>query len=356
MSHHFFTLKLEKSRNFLFVFLALTIFAFNFTFKTNLKAVDSDIVISSQNLTNKHNEIRRDYGLEPLKTSTVLSESATNKANAMLSSDCWSHYCPEGKSPWEFFDEAGYVYEFAGENLAEGFYNANLLMETWMNSETHRENILNSNYDEIGIGITSGNFQGNPANIIVAVHFGKRESVSNEPQITVTNPAEDEVIEGSDLLVEGNFYLLDDIRVNINDKISEQGEISGSSFRVTFNGVESGEYEVIASGADGFGNEVKSAGVNIQVENIPVSSPMVASAADQSGGVMITQISPDVKNAVNIAFIILISIIFLVDFVVLSRTTVLKEKRSFSHYHFILLLITGLAVSIGSFGGHVVSS
>lgn len=347
--------QMHKSRNFIFLFLALIIFVFNFSFKTNLSAVDSSVVISTQNLVKKHNEIRVRYGLPEMKFSSVLSTSATNKANAMLVNNCWAHYCPEGKSPWAFFDEAGYVYEFAGENLAEGFYNINLLMETWMNSKTHKDNILNPNYDEMGVGIVSGSFQGNASNIIVAVHFGKRAVDINEPYLNITSPQNDEIIQGDDLTVEGNYYLVNNIKVNLDENISTVGKVSGSTFSATFKDVEEGSYAISASGVDKYGNKVISNEVNVEFEEEEVvSQPQVLPVSDVStSGGALTSISPEVKNAVNIGFLVFIAIIFLIDFIVLSRTKMLKERKSFPHFHFILFMITALAVSIGSFSGNI---
>jgi uncharacterized protein YkwD len=346
---------MDKSRNLIFLSLALVIFIFNFSFKTNLNAVDSSIVISAQNLVKKHNEIRERNGLADLKLSSVLSNSATNKVNAMLANNCWAHYCPEGKSPWAFFDEAGYVYEFAGENLAEGFYNVNLLMETWMNSKTHKDNILNSNYDEMGVGIVSGNFQGNNSNIIVAVHFGKRSVVVNEPYINITSPKANEVINESSVRVEGNYYLVNNIIVNLDENLEKIGQVSGSTFSATFEDLEEGAYSVTASGTDRYGNKVNANNIDFSVEEVVVSQPLVTPSTDalSSGGGGLATISPEAKNAVNIGFLVFIAIIFLIDFIILSRTKMLKEKKSFPHFHFILFVITALALSIGSFGGNI---
>jgi len=121
-----------------------------------------------------HNQKRIANGLSPLSVNTLLNKSAQTKVDAMLESNCWSHYCPEGKSPWDFFDAVGYDYVYAGENLAQGFFDIESLMQAWMNSPTHKENILKPEFDEIGVGIASGNFQGVKDNIIIAVHFGSR--------------------------------------------------------------------------------------------------------------------------------------------------------------------------------------
>ncbi len=128
--------------------------------------------LNTQNLLDVHNQERTKYGLAPLKISQSLNTSAQRKALEMLRTDCWSHYCPDGRSPWEFFKDAGYEYLLAGENLAEGFFNTEDVIVAWMNSRTHRDNILRPDYEEVGFGIVKGYFQGRESNVIIAVHFG----------------------------------------------------------------------------------------------------------------------------------------------------------------------------------------
>lgn len=156
------------------VLVGLALFLFNIsTPDAQVSAETSqESEITIDNLLEGHNKVRVSYGLAPLKISQSLNTSAQRKALEMLETDCWSHYCPEGRSPWEFFKEAGYDYLLAGENLAEGFYNTEDVVVAWMNSRTHRENILKADYEEVGFGIVQGYFQGREDNVIIAVHFG----------------------------------------------------------------------------------------------------------------------------------------------------------------------------------------
>jgi len=78
----------------------------------------------------------------------------------MAEHEYFSHYSPEGVSPWCWFDEAGYVYAHAGENLAIHFTDSTEVVEAWMDSPTHRENIVDPKYTEIGVGTARGEFDG----------------------------------------------------------------------------------------------------------------------------------------------------------------------------------------------------
>jgi uncharacterized protein YkwD len=89
------------------------------------------------------------------------------KGRDMIDKDYWAHVAPDGTQPWKFFSQFGYKYRFAGENLARDFSNANDAVNAWMNSPTHKDNILNPKYKEIGIGITEGDLAGSDTTIIV---------------------------------------------------------------------------------------------------------------------------------------------------------------------------------------------
>ncbi len=96
----------------------------------------------------------------PLRRNPILDEAAQRKAEHMVSEGYFSHFSPEGVSPWHWFDEVGYVYAYAGENLAVHFTDTSAVVDAWMNSPTHRANIVNGNYTEIGVGTARGVFEG----------------------------------------------------------------------------------------------------------------------------------------------------------------------------------------------------
>ena len=199
------------------IVFALFVFAFNFLFGRVLNT-PVEAAININNVVTLHNQERVTRGLEPLKINTLLNNSAQAKANAMLAADCWDHYCPNGKSPWAFFDEAGYSYIYAGENLAEGFSNDSALMQAWMNSKTHRDNILKPEFREIGIGITQGYFQGRANNTIVTVHFGTR-STQNAQEIIKPQPTVKPVVPGKPIItspLEG--AIINNSRIDINGR------------------------------------------------------------------------------------------------------------------------------------------
>ncbi len=120
------------------------------------------------------NQQRASNGLGALTLNSKLNSSAQAKANDMVAVDYWSHNTPSGQEPWVFFDAAGYDYQKAGENLAYGFGTSSETIVGWMNSPSHRANILDTSYTEVGFGFTNGpNFVGTGEETIVVAHYAK---------------------------------------------------------------------------------------------------------------------------------------------------------------------------------------
>lgn len=113
------------------------------------------------------NERRTQAGLLPLSLNSTLSQAAQAKGADMLNKGYWAHVAPDGTQPWAFFTNFGYKYKYAGENLARDFSSASSAVEAWMNSPSHKENLLSSKYKEIGIGVVEGNLAGIDTTIIV---------------------------------------------------------------------------------------------------------------------------------------------------------------------------------------------
>lgn len=110
---------------------------------------------------------RNNNGLGSLSDNSTLDSATIAKCNDMLAKGYWAHFAPDGTSPWSFFLKFGYKYQYAGENLARDFNDAQSAVNAWMNSPTHRENILNPHYVDTGVGVCEGSLAGIDATIIV---------------------------------------------------------------------------------------------------------------------------------------------------------------------------------------------
>lgn len=99
------------------------------------------------------NEARVKAGLKPLAESDALDVSAQAKLNHLLANQYWSHVAPDGTSPWDFLDRSGYRHIIAGENLAKDYATPDGVVEGWLGSPSHRENLLAPGYTEMGISV-----------------------------------------------------------------------------------------------------------------------------------------------------------------------------------------------------------
>ncbi len=107
-----------------------------------------------------------------LVVNDALARAAQNKANDMVKRNYWAHATPDGQTPWSFISASGYAYQYAGENLAYGFVSSDDAVSGWMNSQEHRQNLLDKKYTEAGFGIAeSEDYLGHgPETVIVALY------------------------------------------------------------------------------------------------------------------------------------------------------------------------------------------
>ncbi len=142
--------------------------------KSNPSVLGISYSISESDLINLVNQQRTSNGLSALSENAALDDAARRKATDMFSKNYWAHFAPDGStSPWGFIKAAGYSYTFAGENLAKGFSDPSAVVTAWMNSPTHRENILSDKYREVGFAIVPGTLQGEETVLVVQM-FGSR--------------------------------------------------------------------------------------------------------------------------------------------------------------------------------------
>ena len=123
--------------------------------------------ITVDDLLQDTNLKREANGLAPLKLNAELSDAAKHKADDMFAKNYWAHVSPDGTTPWVFIKSAGYEYMYAGENLARGFDSSQAVVNAWMASPTHRENLLSPHYTDIGFAIEAGTLTGTETTLVV---------------------------------------------------------------------------------------------------------------------------------------------------------------------------------------------
>jgi uncharacterized protein YkwD len=104
------------------------------------------------------NNTRNSCGLQPLSLNPSLNRIAKSRCDDMIARDYFSHVSPEGKDIKSFVDESGIMYKITGENLQycspPSIAGPELFFNSWMESETHRANILDPGYTQIGIALS----------------------------------------------------------------------------------------------------------------------------------------------------------------------------------------------------------
>ncbi len=123
-------------------------------------------------LTNKE---RQSAGLNTLKENQLLDQAAAAKAADMFARNYWAHNAPDGTEPWSFILNSGYSYLHAGENLARDFRDPQSVVTAWVNSPSHKANLISPKYQDIGVAVADGRLNGVETTLVVQM-FGTTQS------------------------------------------------------------------------------------------------------------------------------------------------------------------------------------
>lgn len=175
-NHHPYLIRHEALFAAAFVILAVQFFSFDGISSANVLGYATDI--NRATIISLTNQERVSRGIAPLRENSLLNQSASAKADHMFTYNYWAHFAPDGTSPWYFYSQVGYKYAWAGENLARDFSTSAGVVAGWMASTAgHRENMLNPNFDEIGIGVQNGTLEGEQTTLVVE-HLGKAQGAA----------------------------------------------------------------------------------------------------------------------------------------------------------------------------------
>jgi uncharacterized protein YkwD len=144
--------------------------------------------ISVQKIIDLTNIDRAENGLPVLAENDKLEKAAEDKADDMVLNDYFSHNSPGGLTPWHWMEQEKYDYNYAGENLAMDFTTAEKMNEAWLASPTHRANILNEKYKDIGIAVKEGVINGHSTIDVVQMFGSGDRSEDQNNQSQADNP------------------------------------------------------------------------------------------------------------------------------------------------------------------------
>jgi len=168
-AHHHVGHSLFLLGSFLLI-LVVTLLSPASTYKTDAFGVSDLITLS--------NESRIQLNKRPLAANSQLMNAAQMKAEDMAKGQYFAHTAPDGTVAWDYFKKVSYSYEAAGENLAITNQNAQSVIDGWLNSPAHRDNLLADGYTDFGIGMAFfGNYDNHADTYVIVALYGRVAAV-----------------------------------------------------------------------------------------------------------------------------------------------------------------------------------
>ena len=222
------------------VLVAVGLFAFSASTTLYIKNTDMTATVLPAVLVDLTNNARTSNSEKPLVRNEVLDNAAKLKAENMASLGYFAHTSPTGITPWHWFNQAGYSFVYAGENLAINFTESVDVQNAWLNSPTHKANILSSKFTEIGIATFDGVYQGRPTTYVVQMFgspaFKATQAEAKIPSVTPTpkeNPkpvtpsttlASNSSVKGEVIITEKNLETITETEEFIAVRNVDEGE------------------------------------------------------------------------------------------------------------------------------------
>ena len=143
--------------------------------------------ITEESIIDLTNQERNKLGISPLTANQLLAQAAYEKGRAILATQKFQHNI-NGEKFSNWIKKTGYKYDYVGENLAIDFITSEGVIKAWLKSPTHKKNLLNKRFKEIGVAVINGKFDGNDAILVVQI-FGSPKFLPNK-NIGLNNTAE----------------------------------------------------------------------------------------------------------------------------------------------------------------------
>jgi len=143
---------------------------------------------TSKTIIELTNASRQKGNLDKLRENALLDLAAQRKAKDMLARNYFAHTTPDGKRFWTWIDGTGYNYTLAGENLAIDFSTPESAHAALMASPTHKENIMNKRYKEIGVAVVTGKMDGQETTVLVEMFGTQAATKTTVAKVTTVKP------------------------------------------------------------------------------------------------------------------------------------------------------------------------
>lgn len=145
---------------------------------------------------------RAKHSRRALTPNEKLNQAAAQKGEYMINHNYWAHISPDGIEPWQFIHQQEYFYLSAGENLARDFGREEDLVAAWMASPTHRDNLLNSDFSQMGLAVVEGIIDHQPVILIVNFYAQPHQyQASGSGAVLHYNQADDNYYQSGEILL-----------------------------------------------------------------------------------------------------------------------------------------------------------
>jgi len=312
----------------LLILLKAGVTGYLFFIYPNLARMQENITKEIFTLTN---QARIENNLPALTYNPELNAAALAKANDMLSANYFAHFGPDGKKPWDWINRESYQYLFVGENLAMNFSGAQSAHLALMQSDSHKKNILNNKYNDIGLAVVSGEINNIKTNLLVEL-FGSQKTralvLDSQPAISVN----------LETVPEPNELSVTKTEVLAEENIQSETEIESAPLPGEDSGQQKEDDLVSEKITSQNSPEEIALSPNLTLENNPaIKIAYFASVNDKKINLASQLIS--LSKYIYIAILILITVVLLINIII--RISV-QHKPVIIQTLLVILFITGL--------------
>lgn len=189
-----------------FSLMKILIFVFVLLLPAEVFVLPDVLAEEQKQIISLTNELRQKNNRDKLAISVKLDLSSQRKADDMAKKKYFAHTNKNKKSLANWLSDVNYDYEVAGENLAVGFNTAEEIIAAWQKSPSHYANLLDSDFKDIGVGLSGGVFNGEPT-VYIAQHFATpvlATKVSENTVYSITENAKDINIKQHEIIPTNN--------------------------------------------------------------------------------------------------------------------------------------------------------
>jgi len=144
---------------------------------------------TSDDIIQRTNRYRQDLSLNSLSPNKELTDAALYRAQDMAKTGQFSHKVATTTNmtdAWAFMKDKGYNYSDAAENLATWYDNPDSVMQGWIDSPSHKKNLQDKRYTDIGVAVVPAKFGGKDTYFVVQFLGNRKKDGTMETKEVIT--------------------------------------------------------------------------------------------------------------------------------------------------------------------------